>query len=481
MWGLAMRLKKAEKIVLFGILSFIMGAAAGSVVWMLLRIMDKGIELLWERIPEMLGILGQTAVGGDACGSLAYDIGVCLAGGLLIGLWKKKHSVSPEPLEVVIEKVKSEKGYPYNKVHILTVSALLPLIFGGAVGPEAGLAGVVAGLCTLIGDRLKYKGDAVRNAAGAGLAATLGVVFAAPLFGIAGNLEEKDWGRGRAYAPAEGREPILSKGGRAVIYGLAVAGAMLTVKGLSSLLGGMNGLPRFSGQRTLSFTRMILQWKWGLLLIAAGILTAMLFIVFNKLTRAVGTVLSRHGMISCLIAGLLLGIVGHFCGSGRFSGETQMTALISSWPGFAAGTILVFGVVKLLMVNVSVNLGWKGGTIFPMIYSAAAVGFAVAALIGAAAGTGAIEGNFAVAVVSASMLGFLMRKPVTVVAVLLLCFPVTFLPALIIAAFISAMFGKFLSHEKQPPSEDDCRRDSGGRDKIGRRQRNGYGMKMTKE
>ena len=133
------------------------------------------------------------------------------------------------------------------------------------------------------------------------------------------------------------------------------------------------------------------------------------------------------------------------------------------------------------MVNVSVNLGWKGGTIFPMIYSAAAVGFAVAALIGAAAGTGAVEGNFAVAVVSASMLGFLMRKPVTVVAVLLLCFPVTFLPALIIAAFISAMFGKFLSHEKQPPSEDDCRRDSGGRDKIGRRQRNGYGMKMTKE
>ena len=72
MWGLAMRLKKAEKIVLFGILSFIMGAAAGAVVWMLLRIMDKGIELLWERIPEMLGILSQTAVGGDACGSLVY-------------------------------------------------------------------------------------------------------------------------------------------------------------------------------------------------------------------------------------------------------------------------------------------------------------------------------------------------------------------------------------------------------------------------
>lgn len=101
-------------------------------------------------------------------------------------------------------------------------------------------------------------------------------------------------------------------------------------------------------------------------------------------------------------------------------------------------TLLLFGVIKLLMVNVSVNLGWKGGTIFPMVYSSAAFSYAASAVIG----TGSVESTFAAAIVTASMMGVLIRKPITVAAVLLLCFPPAFLPALLIAAFISAWLGR---------------------------------------
>lgn len=73
-----------------------------------------------------------------------------------------------------------------------------------------------------------------------------------------------------------------------------------------------------------------------------------------------------------------------------------------------------------------------------MIYSVVAAGYGVTLLIGTMGKK--VEGTFAVAVVVASMLGFMMRKPVA--AILLLCFPLTFRPALIIASILASLFGK---------------------------------------
>lgn len=78
---------------------------------------------------------------GGTKAALVYDVAVCSAGGILIGSWQKHHGVFPETLEAVTEKVKTEGGYPYDKLPILLVAALLPLIFGGAIGPEAGITG----------------------------------------------------------------------------------------------------------------------------------------------------------------------------------------------------------------------------------------------------------------------------------------------------------------------------------------------------
>ena len=68
--------------------------------------------------------------------SLVYMLAVTLAGGLIIGLWQRRYGLLPEEMPQVMARVKSEGGYPYDRLHILIVSALLPLIFGGVISSE---------------------------------------------------------------------------------------------------------------------------------------------------------------------------------------------------------------------------------------------------------------------------------------------------------------------------------------------------------
>ncbi len=431
-------MNKKLDIFIFGILSFVLGALVGAVVYLFLRGFNIITDFIWNTLPELLGVKDVSLIGQSDCGILIFDVGICVLGGLVIGLWQRKVGIFPESLEEVLSKVKKDKGYSYDKVHIIIVSAIISLVFGAAVGPEAGLTGVIAGLCTFVGDRLKYKGDRVKEVAGAGLSATLGVIFNAPLYGIFEQIEDRRTGK------VNERERLVSKVTRGVIYALGVIGGVLTFKGLGALLGELEGLPRFSADRVGDFSVYLSDWMWGIPLIIAGIILAVLYALVNKLTLRIGEMLLKYRVISCVIAGILLGVVGHFVSSGRFSGEDQMGILMESYQEFTVLSLVILGLVKLIMVNVSVNLGWKGGTIFPMIYSAVAVGYAGTLLIQNYCGKSEFEAIFAVALVAASMLGFLMRKPITVVAILLLCFPLTYLPALIIASLISSYAGRFI-------------------------------------
>lgn len=402
---------KAGKIIVFAVLSFVLGCCAGAVVWAILRIMHLMTGLLWDVIPEALGT-------GDR---LAYYLFVCIAGGIIIGMWQRKYGIFPDELEVVMARLKTDGFYPYDKLHILAVSALLPLIFGGALGPEAGLTGLIAGMCCFIGDKLKYKGDQVAALAEAGMAAVVGVVFNAPLFGIADNLEH----RRNEKTP---RKRLVSKPVRTLIYVMGVAGGMLAMKGLGALLGSGMGLPRFSARNEFDLT----QWKWTLLFMAAGIVFALFYIAVDIITAKIGKLLEKRRITSCVIAGIAVALMGYYLPLTMFSGEDEMGELMTAWEGYSPFILILSSVGKLFLVNFCINLGWKGGKIFPIIFSGVALGYAMAMVVGA-------DGTFAVAVTVAAMYGYIMRKPLTTATILLLCFPITYIIPVLAAAFLASL------------------------------------------
>ncbi len=433
-------------------LALLLGLLSGAVVWAVLRIMSLGIDALWTWLPQTLGLSG----------SLPYHLVVCLCGALIIGLVQRQVGPLPDNLEQVMGKLKLQGGYPYDRLHIIAICALLPLIFGGALGPEAGLSGLVAGLCCWAGDRLKCKGDQIVALAEAGFAATLGVIFHAPLFGIAMGLEPDPEDPAESY-----RTKIVSKKTRIVIYCFGVAGGMLAFWLLGKFLGGGSGLPRFNPEHAIGLS----QWKWFIPLLALGICFSLFYMLIHKITLSLGARIAEHPVVSCLIPGLCMAICGWFLPLTMFSGEHQLESLIEGYgqlrsgasaaggeasvagaPGVSwvadlfgasgssgvsevvfptVGVLILTAILKLVLVNVCINFGWRGGSIFPLIFSGACVGYAFALIVG-------MDGAFAAAIVIASLYAYQMRKPVAVIMVLLLCFPVTYILPVGIAAFAAA-------------------------------------------
>ena len=409
-----MVVKYKKNLFLYVLLATLLGAAAGALVWALLRIMNLGIDLVWHIIPHYVG------------NEVVYTVGVCLLGGLLIGLWQRKFGIYPEELEEVMHELRTTGSYPYSKIPILSVAALLPLIFGGCLGPEAGLTGIIVGLCCWVGDRLKYKGREIREIAEAGMAATLGVIFASPFVGIAFNYESE-----AAKEPeeelTESEKATLNKL-KKLVYIMAVAGGLGAMKLLGDIFGGGSGIPRFG--RDVDIT--VDDWKWFLVVFIAGLIAGLIYVIAHKITVMIGDKLINHRVISCMLAGLSLAVIGLISPWTMFSGEHQMGELMEVWQNETVAGLIMITVLKLVLVNLCINLGWKGGHIFPVIFSGVSMGFAMAMILG-------IEPVFAVAVTTAALCGYIMRKPVMVIGVLLLCFPVTVIIPLAAAAYLGSI------------------------------------------
>ena len=106
------------------------GAIAGAFVWLLLFAMNLGITFIWDRLPAHFGPY--------------FPLVACLVGGLVIGLFAKKFGSYPEDLNQVMAKVKRDGRYDYDKLGVMSASALLPLFFGGSVGYSAIAAAIGA-------------------------------------------------------------------------------------------------------------------------------------------------------------------------------------------------------------------------------------------------------------------------------------------------------------------------------------------------
>lgn len=371
-------LAKPKNRALFLVSVAVTGAFAGAAVWLFFFAMEHGVDYLWTEIPHALGVASPELASGPF-GFLPYPFFVCLLGGLLIGLYEKITGTKTDDLNQVMAKVKQDGRYPYDNLGKLSLAALLPLLFGGSIGPEAGLTGVIAGLCSWVGDRMRRFGAEFRELTLLGTQAALTALFTAPVFGFVAPLAGSADGQGAGEDSASDEITIkLPKAQKTVVYGIAIAGGLGTYLLLGQLMGGGMGMPRFEAAQV---GNLELVWL------------------------------------------IPLALVGTVCGWLYFVSEHASEAL--------SHAIGERPVVKAMLTPALINLGWRGGHFFPVIFSGVSLGYGLAILTGA-------DPVFCVAVCTASTMGAVMRQPVMVVGLLLMCFPLKGIVCMIIAAAIAA-------------------------------------------
>lgn len=381
---------KIANRTIFALCVVFTGAIAGAFVWLLLFIMDASISLVWNYLPNHFGTF--------------FPLAVCLAGGLIIGLFAKRFGAYPETLGDVMRKVKETGRYEYSNIGLLSIAALLPLIFGGSVGPEAGLTGVIAGMCTWVGDRMKRFGLDFKQLTSVGTMTTLSAIFTAPLFGFVAPLYDDTHN--------DSDQTIhLPKAWKAALYFCAIAGALGAFAGLTTLFGGGMSMPHYT-DISIGTKELACLVPLAIVGTAAGALYHLCDLGWEKAASLIG----EKPIVKACIAGLALGLCGIALPFTLFSGEAQAEQLNEVWLSLGAPLLLATGVVKVVLTPLCVRFGWRGGHFFPAIFSGIAIGYAMSALTGA-------DSIFCLCACTAALVGGVMCQPLMTVLLLLLCFP----------------------------------------------------------
>jgi len=391
------------------LLTLLLGMFAGLVIWTFLKLVALCTGLIWEKAPALTG-------------ARWIIVPACVVGALAAGMLRKKYGDYPETLNTVMRKIKKDHHYSYHPMLVMLLCAFLPLVLGASVGPEAGLAGIIAALCYWVGDNVTFAKQNVDLYSRVGEAVTLGQLFHSPLFGILAVEEEEG-----QLVPER-----MPRAWRLVLYALSTAASFGVIWLLNSLFGkAMAGFPSFSEVPVSTADGFL-----ALVYIPVGCLLFLFYegceAVMGKAAKIVPPVLKET------LCGLVIGLVALVCPMVLFSGEEQMAELIANNGGY--GVLFLAGIclLKLVITSFCLKFGLKGGHFFPLIFACTCMGFAL--------GTFFFAGNaghaaFAAGIITAAALGAQLKKPLAVTVLLLLCFP----PQFLLWGFLSAAAGSGLA------------------------------------
>lgn len=398
------------------LLALAVGFVIGFAVYLVMNLSTWLTALVWN---------GATG----AMPTVWYPLLICTIGGVAIGLWTWWSNDVVKPLEEVMAEFKATGSFKTNGVAKPVVTFLLPLVFGGSIGFEAGLTGLITAGCCWIRDRLKAAGLRVGSLADVTIAASISAIFGTPLAGIVAGAES---------APDDGEDVLeepdvndynMRRGVKIVLYTAAAFGAFGGIALFTTIFGASSGLPRFD-----HITAQPIELLWAIPCVLVAYLMALLFHGSTKLFRIISFRLG-DGPVSVIgrpiVAGVIMGAVACVLPLVLFPGETQSEYLMETWTTMGAFVLICTGLLKAAITPMCLEMGWVGGNFFPSIFAGVAAGYGLSALTGA-------DPMLMVTVTTTAFLAAVIRKPLLVLAILFLCFPVNGILWMGLAAIIGA-------------------------------------------
>lgn len=137
-----------------------------------------------------------------------------------------------------------------------------------------------------------------------------------------------------------------------------------------------------SGLHTIGTTTLAnINYFHIVLLIILGILLGYFYFISNKVVKLLFRNLKNKHIIKGIVGGLLLGITGSVLPLTMFSGEEQIYLLVENGAQIGLIILILTSIIKIVLTNLCIESGLKGGHFFPMIFSGTAMGYAISIIL----------------------------------------------------------------------------------------------------
>jgi H+/Cl- antiporter ClcA len=302
-------------------------------------------DLVWEDLPDALGVDDPYSW---------FALCVTTLGGLAVGILLRVlpgHG-GPGPAEghgIGMEEVRVSHAAG------MVVVSLVSLTVGASLGPEAALLAVALAVGSVLAARLK-RAELDRVFGLSGVGSLLSGLFGSPLAPSVVVLE---------MAPVTGHNlyvflvPVLV----ASAIGLLMFNAILDGPLLEI------ALPAYSG---VDFAHVL--EALAVAGIAAGV--GLLLIALLRGLRIVLAPIADRTVLKATLGGVGIGLIALVAGKETlFSGEHELEVLLADPDAYSAQTLLLILGGKLLALALSLETGFRGGRIFPVLFIGATVGF----------------------------------------------------------------------------------------------------------
>lgn len=389
--------------------SLLMGAFVGFFTWMFLGIVNIGIHFIWYTLKDFFNIKYWTLI-------------VASIGGILVGITQKYFGEYPKYMDQTLEEFKKSKRVEYKSLKYSIINSLTILFFGASVGPEAALSGIAGGIITFVGDKMKerfkkknvvnqYPDELIEYS----MQVSAGIIFRAPLLGLY-TLSEKS---------SENRDII--KKIKVIVYTVTTISGFLVFILLSKFDNRPSFIVRFK-QSNIGLKEII----WFIPLIIIAILLAYIYKMYALVLHKILRPIENRKVLKGIIGGLGIGILGTFFPWTLFSGEHELRELVVEWNNISAYLLILLALVKLLLTEICLSTGHRGGHIFPLIFSGSCLGYGVSKLF-------SIDPVFSLAIIVTGLVNKVIGNMFVSIFLLIFFFPINTIIPMVLSAVISKL------------------------------------------
>jgi H+/Cl- antiporter ClcA len=426
-----------KNVFLFGIIA---GALVSAVCWIFLFLLNETINFIWDTLPAILHV-----------NTVLWILLMFSVGGICISWAQKSFGKYPKEMHQIISELKENGRLDYNDMHKYSLCALLPLIFGASLGPEAGIFGIACMLSimiyenyskilrksTLTNDNQEFEEKELFEVAAE---TAMTAVFRVPIFNLLGH---KQVGYSHSQKLSHAKKIInITTYITAIITSIFVVYALNSFFHKHGLLSVLSiGFRRYHGS---IWTAIVSPLPLFLIAVVFGII----FIYFDKLLSNIIAKLNIKSFLLPLIGGIIVAILAIINKDVMFSGEQSIEHLRENYSQISIYLLIFSGILKIIATTFCLRFNWVGGKIFPILYASMSISYGISLLTG-------VDAAIVIAVVGTGIMTALLRKPLGVIILLFTfsTFSIFSLLLMILASLGVEKIARFLEQKKLLPSE----------------------------